>query len=110
MIPLNYASLEAAQRLDKARVVLKTERGWFYSKKYGWTDHEMIECEKRIPRASFAEMWRELPGDASICKMNGNNYTLLQNRKTPQFGNTNPTDALIDLLIWVTEQKRKEKL
>jgi hypothetical protein len=65
----------------------------------------------------MAEVWRELPernGD-----MSGYNYPRLdkdENDTTCGYGpyaetgrSTNPTDALIDLLIFVTEQ-REEKV
>jgi hypothetical protein len=112
MNPNNHGTLEACQRLLDNGIVLETEFHWIHNKlkdtwKIGVKTLDMEnhpEFWEPIPAPSMAEVWRELPGDTSINKMGGRNYTLLQNHKTPQFGSTNPTDALIDLLIWVRKE------
>lgn len=78
-----------------------------------------------IPAPSMAEVWRELPqefkgGDFEVGKTIDGlcfagyyiaaDYLDDFGTEVITFKNINPTDALIDLLIWVTEQKRKEKV
>jgi hypothetical protein len=127
MNPLNYATLEASQRLHAKGIVLETEKCWIQmaSGKYSlvntrkptqkWFRHE------DVPAPSMAEVWRELPGEIGL------NYTLDVTKigketqalysKIDGFDNyctkgsscnTNPTDALIDLLIWVMGQRKEE--
>jgi hypothetical protein len=58
-----------------------------------------------IPAPSMAEVWRELPdGMIEAYYNNGDSpYYSFQLRQigAPLYSNTNPTDALIDLLLWV---------
>jgi len=117
MNPLNHASLEASLRLDKAGIVLETEQHLRVQdlKTFQW---------KNIPRPSMAEVWRELPEslpgaitDWSLELLKQGDETLVcyfkvdfcdnYSSKGDQ-RNTNPTDALIDLRIWIEEQKGKK--
>ncbi len=83
---------------------------------------EVKEGWKHIPAPSMAEVWRELPGyvragvpdamsdecpfhDLEISK--DGDFTIVQYLGPAKYENTNPTDALIDLLIWTTERKEK---
>lgn len=117
MNPLNYATLEASKRLVDAGIVLETEQH----------HHEIVEWEGKqvkltIPAPSMAEVWRELPegfwyenkwtwicvtksrkdGDTTYCA-----YYMPDDKAVcgSKRRNTNPTDALIDLLIWVRKEK-----
>jgi hypothetical protein len=131
MNELNYGSREACQRLVDAGIVVKTD---FY-----WVEHFSGEwilipenCFDRgdvltaIPALSMAEAWRELP-EERVYHIEGEllyEHSILTIEKHygysqagypanhfgfKMFDNINPTDALIDLLIWVTKQ-RKEKV
>jgi len=100
----NYASLEASQRLINAGIVLETENVWSLNVKWklgrrDWVEH-METCFDIISAPSMAEVWRELPEQVIV--YHGNTLTEAYNtQKTISFVNKNPTDALIDLLIWV---------
>jgi hypothetical protein len=121
MNPLNYASLPASQRLQSSGIVLETEKTWFFSTT-GW---EMVDRyaahhvnRHYLPAPSMAEAWRELPATIPDRGL----YAPMKLRKAGD-GKTwvsyfrvgsqiidsikadiNPTDALINLLIW----QRKE--
>uniref|UniRef100_A0A6M3X5T2 Uncharacterized protein n=1 Tax=viral metagenome TaxID=1070528 RepID=A0A6M3X5T2_9ZZZZ len=118
MNPNNYASLEASQRLLSSGIVLKTEVRW-YRYKGIWSEHsypyKTIE-EISIPRPSMAEAWRELPDsiDGTFEDQMADTYELMIGKTGgiayagyfahEQFENTNPTDALIDLLIHIRKE------
>jgi hypothetical protein len=121
MNELNYGSREACQRLVDAGIVLETENGWkllpnlFITDKEGNSPQEwkLVNSpykgyKQSIPAVQFAEVWRELPfnsyikqmGDLSlawICDDDDETKTL----ESDFIQNINPTDALIDLLIWI---------
>ena len=129
MNPNNYASLEASKRLVEAGIVLETEALWV--KWYFDTSTNMnyspfewrlmyqsltqVDLEY-IPAPSMAEVWRELPetideydltcekifnggmqAGYTTCDVSGLRWKVLLNA-------ANPTDALIDLLIWVRKE------
>ena len=108
----NYASLEACQRLVDAGVVLETDAIWslFYN---GWRlvlRTELHPLVEDYPAPSMAEVWRELPEQHDdeylrLFKDEGKTFCGY-GEYADRWGNENPTDALIDLLIFV----RKEKL
>ena len=136
MNPNNYASLEASKRLVNAGIVLETDAVWIYARHIPLKGADRIwklfdrrslmaieVTEQRpsalIPAPSMAEVWRELSSFITR-EWDFANKLILTIKKMP-FGitdcyygdtteklcsNINPTDALIDLLIWV----RKEKL
>ena len=127
MNELNYASLEASKRLTEAGIVIeKTDNVWIYARHVplkgadrSWQlfDRRSLMAievtEQRpdclIPAPSMAEVWRELPeyyndGELYISKIN-DNMTNAGYLEGEVFQNANPTDALIDLLIWVRGQK-----
>jgi hypothetical protein len=118
MNELNYATLEASQRLQKKGIVLETEFCWA-PPMFGEGDWYLHRCFGQapascIPAPSMEEVWRELPFQSYIKMLDeGSSLAWIfdEERKfeSPEIWNTNPTDALIDLLIWVTEQ-RKEKV
>lgn len=110
MNPQNYASLEASKRLQDAGIVLETEVYWRIPFDVTVPPHLVLKkdhlecfgiCADFIPAPSMAEVWRELPGGTvlyqdKITRAAYGNWTI---------DNANPTDALIDLMIWVTQQK-----
>lgn len=127
MNPLNYASLEASKRLAEAGIVLETECCWKWKDPcspddmaygaYGeWTlvsrsiDHIDVEC---IPAPCMAEVWRELPPQGCYLTANQGYYhawivwTGFEGYEKSYDAKeyTNPTDALISLLIWVRKEK-----
>jgi len=125
----NYCSLEAAQRLVDAGIVLDTE--CFYDLKSelhlnrGMTGKRLVR-EGCLPAPCFAELWRELP--EKIVGSDGVEYLLsLDKTKVTTtgvvvttacyedvssdgytqrfFAKANPADALAELLIWVKGQE-----
>jgi len=113
----NYASLEASKRLVDNGIVLETEVAWFPMPN-GWEllppdVFKHTSCS--VPAPSMAEVWRELPEtideyDLTCEKIfNGGmqagytTYDVSGLRWKVLLNAANPTDALIDLLIWVKE-------
>ena len=118
MNPLNYASLEASKRLVEAGIVLETDVSWMhYPKNDDGTDWYWslqvvtracpIDKDRIVPAPSMAEVWRELPDGSHIAKKDGHTYCYAYEREyllTDTERYINPTDALIDLLIWVRKE------
>jgi len=109
----NYASLEASKRLHDAGIELETDfvwrlgvDGWKLLTK-DWVRDMMSNTYESLPAPSMVEVWRELPNNAALLK-NKVYYTSIggNDNAYKEFISENPTDALINLLIWV----RKEKL
>ena len=113
MNKLNYASLEASKGLHDTGIVLETEAvwwkwddKWYLTKRSTWEQrHSSRPC---IPAPSMAEVWRELPPGTGLRKAHSFteafNFTDTENADSiypPCNSPDNPTDALIDLLIWV---------
>ena len=134
----NYASLEASKRLVDAGIVLETEVFWAWEdpcspddpayEAYGqWKLTAQIYGgihSKCIPAPSMAEVWRELPETAlQPCRDTTTGYcheylslqkdgdlTVAGYGEYSEIGrNSNPTDALIDLLIWVRKEANHER-
>ena len=126
MNELNYATLEASQRLFDAGIVLETENYW---RIYGVDEDPVIElvtaehrldgwdrCNLRTyPAPSMAEVWRELP-ETDVLMDFVRKYTMATcegwiviNIQEYVFNLLRNVNRMIDLLIWVTEQKRKER-
>ena len=128
MNELNYASLEASKKLHDADIILETDAyfrifdgetvfvtAW---QKKCWEDEIKVDAASDevefIPAPCMAEVWRELPE----CITKGGTIQYLEMGKTGSktyaaydFADDyilfdNPTDALIDLLIWVKEQNK----
>lgn len=103
----NYCTREAAQKLIDNGIVLETDFVWFRSI-VGWTILRSKEtdtiCEELFPAPSPAEVWRELK-DESICIVNNSTGVTATIADINYYDftttNTNLTDALIALLIWV---------
>ena len=104
----NYGSLEACQRLYAAGIVPETEVWWRLSRSghnasltrvNKHTDCHCEDLRRYIPAPSMAEAWRRLPAMSVIGKDYGE-VTYVAFKKDYKISNANPTDALIDLLIW----------
>jgi hypothetical protein len=115
MNPNNYATLEAAQRLLDAGIVLETD---FCSDLWGdpnkiipWYSGVEPGHPDFVPRPSMAEVWRELLSKCNVSVSGQQDgattvWTYSGGKQTsPDIRDTNPTDALIDLLIRLTAQK-----
>jgi hypothetical protein len=111
----NYATLEASKRLVDAGIVLETEKYW-YQDVHGWylglTPTVLGKhTPKHISAPSPAEVLRELPEQTYLKK--SRHFYLARLHDKDEIGktasNTNPTDCLIDLLIWTVQQKKEGK-
>lgn len=126
---LNYASLEASKRLVEAGIVLETDAVWvkWYSDNYPHGEYRLVykalvqieEFNEQYPAPSLAEVWRELPETAlQPCRDTTTGYcheylslqkdgdlTVAGYGEYSEIGrNSNPTDSLIYLLIWVRKE------
>jgi hypothetical protein len=127
MNPLNYGSLEASQRLHAKRIVLETEAVWIADEypPFGASMKIVLKWDLRnkkelrganfgklpdgtIPAPSMAEVWRELPGGFTLIKGQIHGGATVTYGTKFNIYQMNPTDALIDLLIWITEQRKEE--
>ena len=110
MNQLNYASLEASKRLVSAGIVLKTEAYWIRV-----ANSPMMLVDNRhgadeyYPAPSMTEVLEELPNNTAFLK-NKVYYASVggSDNEYKEFVGANPTDALIDLLIWVRKEVRDE--
>ncbi len=116
----NVASLEASKRLHDAGIILETDAVW--EGKEGQTRLNLkANCPDGFPAPSMAEVWRELPEGIMV---NGSWAPLFVNKISCgtsvgyriehhiiiHFSNENPTDALIDLLIFVRKEQGNENI
>jgi hypothetical protein len=118
----NYGTLEACKRLDDAGIVLETDciygciycingnEQWEIQSK---NDSHFIQSFPTYPAPSMVEVWRELPFQSYIKQMGGLSLAWIcddeDETETLESGfiqSTNPTDALIDLLIWARKEGR----
>lgn len=112
----NYCTLPAAQRLEAKGIVLETEAVWVLrsngvsESKYDLIPKPLFPYREQDPAPSMAEVWRELPVGSSMKIGYGDYFAWLDECRSMAYHRNNPTDALIDLLIFVVEQKGKEKV
>jgi hypothetical protein len=118
MNPLNYASLEASKRLAEAGIVLETETlwsqriyldppDWALIPKGAYDNTGRLRYEDGIPAPSMAEVWRELKSRGQFPCSDGDNWWLYDDNADEislEMSDPNPTDALIDLLIWARKE------
>lgn len=121
MNPNNYCTLEAAKRLVEAGIVLDgTDMHWIKERDGSFSlvlSDVHYDGSEEYPAPSMAEVWRELScqidsGDCLFWElamykvMNGLQvgYICGQRRLRLFIYDENPTDALIDLLIWVRKE------
>ncbi len=118
----NYASLEASKRLHDAGIELETEAYWIRvaNSPMMLTDNRH-GADEYYPAPSMAEVWRELPEYVEYKK---DDRPLIEYLRIDKNGdgslscgygqysemtiNDNPTDALIELLIWVRKEAPDE--
>jgi hypothetical protein len=115
MNELNYASLEASKKLVDNGVVMETDfvwrlgaDGWKLLSR-DWVTSMMSNTYETYPAPCFTEVWRELP-EGTVCKKQPDSITKCANLLMSDlkvFFNTNPTDALIELKIWLEKEKGK---
>ena len=125
MNQLNNATLEASKRLSDAGIVLETEVVWA-TDGLDWVLMSRDRCGswmQGIPAPSMAEVWMELPATIPDRGL----YAPMKLRKAGD-GKTwgsyfrdgsqiidsikadiNPTDALINLLIWVRKEASHDR-
>ena len=107
MNPLNYASLEASKRLVDNGIALETEAHHIkYRTEWELKPRHSFDAVYGIPAPSMAEVWRELPIGSLITKCRNGEITHLSGFGEYSIANVNPTDALIDLLIWVRKEAK----
>ena len=105
----NVASLEASKRLHDAGIVLETEKVWFFSTT-GWELVDRYDKHKvnkhYLPAPSMTEVLEELPNNTAFLK-NKVYYASVggSDNEYKEFVGANPTDALIDLLIFVRKDR-----
>ena len=108
----NYASLEASKRLHDAGIELETDfvwrlgaDGWKLLTK-DWVRDMMSNTYESLPAPSMTEVLEELPNNTAFLK-NKVYYASVggSDNEYKEFISTNPTDALIDLLIWTRKEK-----
>jgi len=109
MNQLNYASLEASKLLEEAGIDLKSDKWWYRQDFKGTWNYTLADTSGThgIPAPSMAEVWRALPVGAQLTRgleVNGCWTCWPRSLGSPEYLNTNPTDALIDLLIWVRKE------
>jgi hypothetical protein len=118
MNPLNYASVAASKRLADAGIKLDTDYSWFNNPfqcnpKDNWKLISREEYQRAFtfcisyPAPSMAEIWRELPEKTLIRRIRNDTWTWIDKEEGSTQHNTNPADALIDLLIWVKKKGEK---
>ena len=117
MNELDHASLEASKKLVDSGIITKTDAAWYQDVLECWnllpiSDYDDDLFSRRIPAPCFTEVWRELPEGI---KVNGSWAPLFINKIRDvasvgyriehhvivHFSSKNPTDALIELLVWV---------
>jgi hypothetical protein len=103
----NYASVGACKRLIDAGIYLKSDTHWHNK---GDDDWEIVINDywtegSVLPCVSMSELWRELPAETILYK--GQVHTEAYRTFNAQSSkmNTNPCDALAELLIWVRKEK-----
>lgn len=107
----NYATLEASKRLVEAGIVLETDMLWATYRDDIWLlghpEKLCLSMCKSIPAPCMAEVWRELPTYCFVQKFTGVTIAGINGVDPNKFDtkNVNPTDALIDLLIWTRKER-----
>jgi hypothetical protein len=110
----NYCSLNVAKKLIDAGIVLETDfvwrlgaDGWKLLNK-DWVTNMMSNTYESYPAPSFAEIWRELPFQSYIKKLDDGSTLVWicdddadgKYIESNMIANSNPADALAELLIW----------
>jgi hypothetical protein len=119
----NVGSLEACKRLKAAEIVVETEayhEEWMTEKwRIVHKAYTYVDMRHAIPAPSMAEVWRLLPEELSvractyslrIYRYKGRSHAGYQFYEDIEVmkDSTNPTDSLIDLLIWIEKEKKMD--
>ena len=117
MNPLNYCTLELSRKLVENGIDIETEAWWYKDDTNEWilvrqtSGDRIVSKNQIVPAPSFAELWWELPEMLWI----GGKVFYLTLEKTDgythvgydkHYNNTNPADALAELLIWVEGREK----
>jgi hypothetical protein len=121
----NYASVESSQLLTDNGISISTDVWWCHVRGENWyllEDPNNSEFDIIISAPSMAEVWRKLPefimGDVPDAESNqfpywdieitkdGDFTTAQYSGRSGKYENTNPVDALIELLIWVKKRSK----
>jgi hypothetical protein len=100
-----YYVKEKTNEADHYELMLKIEGRFIPTQKSYYTSYSINECDC-TPAVQFAEVWRELPNGTRIIHRGDKVQVYGEYDWETMFYSTNPTDALIELLIFVTEQKK----
>ena len=106
----NYGSREACQRLCDAGIMLKPEKWWcYYNGEWKLYSEDKIPLRDynylmQISAFSFYSVWRSMPFGTMLIKVGNCSHAIPINKEVTVI-NTNPTDALIYLRIWLEERK-----
>ncbi len=104
------ASLEASKKLHDAGIILETD--FIYNSDGKLLYSPLVERrDGDIPAPSMEEVWRELP-EWTECKKQAveTKCVVMTKDNIKVFFSENPTDALIDLLIWVRKEQGNENI
>ena len=111
MNELNYASFEASKKLYNTGIILETDAAWFLSPDNSpLLSYKGLQCYPyiNIPAPCFTEVWRELqdklPGNQKTLEYgekSGGDMLICSEMYAGKFKSENPTDALIELLLWL---------
>ena len=112
----NVASFESSKKLVDNGIVLDTECYW--CRLHDWDKYELKSadyasfCDDSYPAPCFTEVWRELPFQSYIKMLDdGSSIAWICDEErdliSHECWSTNPTDALIELLVWVKQQNRE---
>ena len=107
------ASLEASKRLVDAGIILETD--FIYNSDGKLLYSPLVERrDGDIPAPSMEEVWRELPEQHDgeylrLFKDEGKTFCGY-GEYADRWGNENPADALIDLLIFVRKEQGNENI
>lgn len=118
----NFATLEASKKLVDNGIVLETDMVWsdipvedhWHIRPRLLCGSKMVINEHTIPSPCFTDVWRELPHEVSINTMLSSKMMWTFDKgKLTEIGywwheevnvskiSDNPTDAAIDLLLWL---------
>lgn len=107
----NYGSLEACRKLIEAGIVLETDAVWRKNRdkrvqpEYYLSRRALYRRTSDISAPTLAEVWRELPTNTWLRKDYTGRTNIMNEDNSYNNYNTNPTDALIYLLIWARARK-----
>lgn len=97
--PENFASFEFSMKLVDVGIILDTDFLYNFNGEIMYAPL-VAPSEIAIPAPRMSEVWRELPDKTQLYKIQNGAQIIFDGASIPELYK-NPTDALIDLLIWV---------